>query len=66
MKLTNPIIIFAIWICIGIWAALEGYGKVVIFLIVTAISVVLLQLGIGWLLFRIGRHHDKPKNKKSN
>ena len=66
MRKINPIIMFSIWIGIGIWAAWDGYIKIVIFLITAAVLLVVLQFGIGWLLFRIGRLWDKLKNRKSN
>ena len=66
MRNANPILIISIWIGVGFWAAWDGYIGVVIFLIASAILVVMVQFGIGWLLIRIGRLWDKIKNRKPN
>jgi hypothetical protein len=66
MRSANPLLIFSILIAVGIWDAWDGHIKVVIFLIAAVILLVVVQFGIGWLLFRIGRLWHKPKNRKPN
>jgi predicted transcriptional regulator len=66
MRKGNLLIMFAIWIGFGIWLALDGYIKIVIFLITAVILGVGLQFGIGWILFRISRFRAKLKNRKPN
>jgi hypothetical protein len=66
MRKTNPIILFSIWIGVGVWLALDGYIKIVIFLILALVLIVTIQFGVGWVLFGIGRIREKLKNKKPN
>jgi hypothetical protein len=66
MRKSNPLIMFSIWIGLGVWLALVGYIKIVIFLIAAAVLMVMIQFGVGWLLVGIGRIREKSKNKKSN
>ncbi len=66
MRKSNPLVLSAIWIGVGVWLALDGYIKIVIFLIAAAVLIVTIQFGVGWLLDRIGRNREKSKNKKSN
>ena len=50
----------------GIWLSLDGYSKIVIFLIAGAILVVAFQLTVGGLIGWIERLRQKRKNRKSN
>ena len=69
MRTNGPFIVFlviSIWIGVGMWLALAGYSKIVIFLIAAPVLIVTIQFGVGWLLFRINRPQAKLKNRKPN
>ena len=66
MRKGNPLIVWAIWIGMGIWLALDGYINIVIFLIAGAVLVVTFQLTVGGLICWIERIREKRKNRKSN
>jgi hypothetical protein len=66
MRKVNPIIIFSIFIGMGMWLALDGYIKIVICLVAGVVLIVTFQLSVGWILHGIDKLREKRKNRKSN